>query len=81
MLVKKLRSLSFRAILRQDSTYFFFNWTGLQMLTFYEVGWFDEEENSTGALTSGLSDAPQKACLDNCAALIKRTKLVSFALG
>jgi ATP-binding cassette subfamily B (MDR/TAP) protein 1 len=41
-LTRKLRSLSFRAILRQD------------------IGWFDEESNSTGKLTSDLSDAPQK---------------------
>ncbi|KAG9315784.1 ste6-like protein [Chiua virens] len=38
----KLRSLSFRAILRQDIEY------------------FDKEGNSTGSLTSGLSDNPQK---------------------
>ncbi|CAL1712814.1 unnamed protein product [Somion occarium] len=41
-LTTKLRSLSFRAILRQD------------------VEFFDKEENSTGQLTSTLSDNPQK---------------------
>ncbi|KAB5591755.1 Leptomycin B resistance protein pmd1 [Ceratobasidium theobromae] len=41
-LTSKLRSLSFRAILRQD------------------IGWFDEDKHSTGALTSKLSDNPQK---------------------
>ncbi|KAF8516809.1 P-loop containing nucleoside triphosphate hydrolase protein [Hysterangium stoloniferum] len=38
----KLRSLSFRAILRQD------------------IAFFDEETNSTGSLTSSLSDNPEK---------------------
>ncbi|KAH8078415.1 P-loop containing nucleoside triphosphate hydrolase protein [Cristinia sonorae] len=38
----KLRSLSFRAILRQD------------------IEFFDKEENSTGQLTSNLSENPQK---------------------
>lgn len=41
-LTAKLRSLSFKAILRQD------------------VEFFDKEENSTGQLTSSLSDNPQK---------------------
>ncbi|KAF8158859.1 P-loop containing nucleoside triphosphate hydrolase protein [Mycena galopus ATCC 62051] len=41
-LTKKLRSLSFRAILRQD------------------IEFFDKDENSAGALTSALSDNPQK---------------------
>jgi ATP-binding cassette subfamily B (MDR/TAP) protein 1 len=41
-LTAKLRSLSFRAILRQDIEY------------------FDQESNSTGGLTSNLSDNPQK---------------------
>ncbi|THH28698.1 hypothetical protein EUX98_g5479 [Antrodiella citrinella] len=41
-LTSKLRSLSFRAILRQDIEY------------------FDKDENSTGQLTSALSDNPQK---------------------
>lgn len=41
-LTGKLRSLSFKAILRQD------------------VEFFDKEENSTGQLTSSLSDNPQK---------------------
>ncbi|KAF8895324.1 P-loop containing nucleoside triphosphate hydrolase protein [Infundibulicybe gibba] len=41
-LTSKLRSLSFRAILRQD------------------IEFFDKEENSTGSLTSNLSDNPQK---------------------
>ncbi|KAF6757403.1 multidrug resistance protein 1 [Ephemerocybe angulata] len=41
-LTARLRSLSFRAILRQDIEY------------------FDKDENSTGALTSKLSDNPQK---------------------
>jgi ATP-binding cassette subfamily B (MDR/TAP) protein 1 len=41
-LVAKLRSKSFRAILRADISY------------------FDEEKNSTGALTSGLADNAQK---------------------
>ncbi|CAE6466675.1 unnamed protein product [Rhizoctonia solani] len=41
-LTGKLRSLSLRAILRQD------------------IGWFDEDKNSTGALTSTLSENPQK---------------------
>jgi ATP-binding cassette subfamily B (MDR/TAP) protein 1 len=41
-LTSKLRSLSFRAILRQDIEY------------------FDREENSSGAIVSNLSDAPQK---------------------
>ncbi|CAE6468894.1 unnamed protein product [Rhizoctonia solani] len=41
-LTSKLRSLSFRAIMRQD------------------IGWFDEDKHSTGALTSTLSDNPQK---------------------
>lgn len=41
-LSSKLRSLSFRAILRQD------------------IQFFDNEENSTGSLTSRLSDNPQK---------------------
>ncbi|KAG8727076.1 GTPase-activating protein, partial [Ceratobasidium sp. 428] len=41
-LTSKLRTLSFRAILRQD------------------IGWFDEDKHSTGALTSTLSDNPQK---------------------
>ncbi|TCD61612.1 GTPase-activating protein [Steccherinum ochraceum] len=41
-LTNKLRSLSFRAILRQD------------------VEYFDKDENSTGQLTSALSDNPQK---------------------
>lgn len=42
ILTAKLRSLCFRAILRQDIEY------------------FDKDENSTGSLTSGLSDNPQK---------------------
>ncbi|ESK90451.1 multidrug resistance protein 1 [Moniliophthora roreri MCA 2997] len=41
-LTAKLRSLSFKAILRQDIEY------------------FDRDENSTGSLTSDLSDNPQK---------------------
>ncbi|KAG1745981.1 P-loop containing nucleoside triphosphate hydrolase protein [Suillus paluster] len=41
-LTAKLRSISFKAILRQDIEY------------------FDKEENSTGALTSGLSENAQK---------------------
>ncbi|KAF6757399.1 multidrug resistance protein 1 [Ephemerocybe angulata] len=41
-LTARLRSLSFKAILRQDIEY------------------FDRDENSTGALTSKLSDNPQK---------------------
>ncbi|TDL23269.1 P-loop containing nucleoside triphosphate hydrolase protein [Rickenella mellea] len=41
-LVAKLRSLVFRAILRQD------------------IEFFDHEKNSTGSLTSNLSDNPQK---------------------
>ncbi|KAF5337592.1 hypothetical protein D9611_014798 [Ephemerocybe angulata] len=41
-LTARLRSLGFKAILRQDIEY------------------FDEDENSTGALTSKLSDNPQK---------------------
>lgn len=41
-LTTKLRSLGFRAILRQD------------------VEFFDKDENSTGQLTSSLSDNPQK---------------------
>ncbi|KDQ62305.1 hypothetical protein JAAARDRAFT_54276 [Jaapia argillacea MUCL 33604] len=41
-LTSKLRSLSFRAILRQD------------------IEFFDRDSNSTGALTSNLSDNPQK---------------------
>lgn len=42
LLTNKLRSLSFRAILRQDIEY------------------FDRDENSSGAIVSGLSDGPQK---------------------
>ncbi|KDQ06798.1 hypothetical protein BOTBODRAFT_140755 [Botryobasidium botryosum FD-172 SS1] len=41
-LTQKLRSLTFKAILRHD------------------IGWFDEDRNSTGALVSNLSDAPVK---------------------
>ncbi|KAI9462777.1 P-loop containing nucleoside triphosphate hydrolase protein [Lactarius psammicola] len=41
-LTSKLRSLSFRATLRQDIEY------------------FDRDENSSGAIVSGLSDGPQK---------------------
>jgi len=41
-LTRKLRSLSLKAILRQD------------------IGWFDEDRHTTGALVSSLSDAPQK---------------------
>ena len=41
-LTSKLRSLSFKAILRQD------------------IAFFDEDTNSTGALTASLSDNPQK---------------------
>ncbi|KAF8645234.1 hypothetical protein AX16_008061 [Volvariella volvacea WC 439] len=41
-LTAKLRSLSFKAILRQD------------------IEFFDKEENSTGGLTSNLSENPQK---------------------
>ncbi|THG99669.1 hypothetical protein EW026_g2716 [Hermanssonia centrifuga] len=41
-LTSKLRSLSFRAILRQD------------------IEFFDRDENSTGQLTSSVSDNPQK---------------------
>jgi ATP-binding cassette subfamily B (MDR/TAP) protein 1 len=41
-LTRKLRSLSFKAMVRQD------------------VEFFDKEENSTGSLTSTLSDNPQK---------------------
>ena len=37
-LTSRLRSLSFRAMLRQ------------------EMGWFDEERNSTGALTTRLAN-------------------------
>ncbi|KAG2121897.1 P-loop containing nucleoside triphosphate hydrolase protein [Suillus clintonianus] len=42
VLTAKLRSMSFKAILRQDIEY------------------FDNEKNSTGALTSSLSENPQK---------------------
>ncbi|KAG1772443.1 P-loop containing nucleoside triphosphate hydrolase protein [Suillus occidentalis] len=42
ILTAKLRSICFKAILRQDIEY------------------FDKEENSTGGLTSNLSDNPQK---------------------
>ncbi|KAG1751165.1 P-loop containing nucleoside triphosphate hydrolase protein [Suillus lakei] len=42
ILTAKIRSICFKAILRQDIEY------------------FDKEENSTGALTSNLSDNPQK---------------------
>ncbi|KAG2039964.1 P-loop containing nucleoside triphosphate hydrolase protein [Suillus americanus] len=42
VLTAKLRSMSFKAILRQDIEY------------------FDDEKNSTGALTSRLGDNPQK---------------------
>ncbi|CDZ97501.1 p-loop containing nucleoside triphosphate hydrolase protein [Phaffia rhodozyma] len=41
-LTGKIRSMSFKAILRSD------------------IAWFDEEKNSTGALTSSLSDNAQK---------------------
>jgi len=41
-LTARLRTLSFKAILRQD------------------VEWFDQDKNSTGALTSQLSENPQK---------------------
>ncbi|KAI0652270.1 multidrug resistance protein 1 [Trametes meyenii] len=42
LLAAKLRSLAFRAVLRQD------------------VAFFDEDENNTGKLTSGLSENPHK---------------------
>lgn len=42
ILTAKIRSICFKAILRQD------------------VEYFDKEQNSTGALTSNLSDNPQK---------------------
>ncbi|WWD08398.1 hypothetical protein V865_006510 [Kwoniella europaea PYCC6329] len=38
----KLRTESFRAVLRHD------------------IGWFDEDQNSTGAVTSNLAENPQK---------------------
>lgn len=41
-LTARLRSLGFKAVLRQD------------------IAFFDKDENSTGSLTSGLSDNPQK---------------------
>lgn len=60
-LTSKLRSLSFRAILRQDST----SRSrpplpnALTNITL-SVGWFDEDKNSTGGLVSVLSDNPSK---------------------
>ena len=79
-LTSKLRSLCFRAILRQDSTF-------LLRLSFWEflltcllVAWFDQDRNSTGGLVSVLADNPTKisglagitlgacvSCHSNCA--------------
>lgn len=63
-LTAKLRSLSFKAILRQDSkssmyvTRFFR--TLIYLPFWFLVEFFDQESNSTGTLTSDLSDNPQK---------------------
>ncbi|KAI0789769.1 P-loop containing nucleoside triphosphate hydrolase protein [Abortiporus biennis] len=58
-LTAKLRSLSFRAILRQD------------------IAFFDKDENSTGQLTSTLSDNPQK--INGLAGVTLGAILQSFA--
>jgi ATP-binding cassette subfamily B (MDR/TAP) protein 1 len=58
-LTKKLRSLSFRAILRQDSAFC----PPLAVCgpsNNFLVEFFDRDENSAGGLTSTLSDNPQK---------------------
>lgn len=61
-LTAKLRSLSFRAILRQDGEFCkaLFIFSPDQLMTHFPVEFFDREENATGSLTSGLSDNPQK---------------------
>ena len=58
-LTSKLRSLSFRAILRQDSALLDFR-VDLILNFYLLVGWFDEDKNSTGGLVSVLSDNPTK---------------------
>ena len=63
-LTAKIRSLSFRAILRQDSESHHFRHCVLSVcLTPVgnpPVEFFDKDENSTGGLTASLSDNAQK---------------------
>lgn len=61
-LTEKLRKLSFKAILRQDSEYKLAIATAVFVFNVPSppVAYFDEEKHSTGALTSDLSDGPQK---------------------
>ena len=59
-LTSRLRSLSFKAMLRQ------------------EIGWFDEERNSTGALTTRLADDAAKV---QGAAGIRLSTLLEMFMG
>lgn len=60
-LTAKLRSLSFKAILRQDSKFFYECGGGYQSdYMTSTVEFFDQDHNSTGSLTSALSENPQK---------------------
>lgn len=64
-LTAKLRSLSFKAILRQDSEFrcALAIDNGDRVIInphFSPVEFFDRDENSTGSLTSSLSDNPRK---------------------
>jgi len=60
-LTGRLRQLSFKAILRQDSECKFVAPSTVPVSNVPSpVAYFDEDKHSTGALTSQLSDGPQK---------------------
>jgi ATP-binding cassette subfamily B (MDR/TAP) protein 1 len=60
-LTAKVRSLCFKAILRQDGEPWQYSYNIVIRLTsILPVKFFDKDENSTGGLTSSLSDNAQK---------------------
>jgi ATP-binding cassette subfamily B (MDR/TAP) protein 1 len=61
VLVAKIRSLSFRAILRQDSEFYTTRYCEtIELRVLLLVEYFDKDENSAGGLTASLSDNAQK---------------------
>lgn len=61
VLVAKIRSLSFRAILRQDSEFYTTRYCEtIELRVLLLVEYFDKDENSAGGLTASLSDSAQK---------------------
>ncbi|KAG6377083.1 P-loop containing nucleoside triphosphate hydrolase protein [Boletus reticuloceps] len=59
-LTSKMRSASFKAILRQDSRFSLLCVLLLVYIVLLTVEYFDKDEHSTGSLTASLSENPQK---------------------